>query len=63
MGILKNICAQKTLLLISHRLENLDFFDTIYVLEKGCIKEKGTYQELIGKSNSLFNNLRSIAKN
>lgn len=63
MGILKDICAQKTLLLISHRLENLEFFNTIYVLEKGCIKERGTYQELIGNPNSLFNNLRSIANN
>ncbi|KAM3127677.1 hypothetical protein pb186bvf_020220 [Paramecium bursaria] len=37
----------KTLMLISHRLENLQKFDMIYVLENGKIVENGTYKQLI----------------
>ena len=33
----------KTLMLISHRLENLQKFDLIHVLDNGKIVESGTY--------------------
>ena len=59
MALLKKICEKKTLLLISHRLESLDFFDRIYVLDKGRIVETGTYTSLSKNPVSLFNSLRS----
>ncbi len=43
----------KTLIIISHRLESIVNANRIYVLENGMIKESGTYDELI-QSKSLF---------
>lgn len=43
MNCLFKHIADKTLLLISHRLENLEHFDVIYVLANGTIIEYGTY--------------------
>jgi len=59
MNLLRKICQNKTLLLISHRLENLDFFDRIHVLEKGQIKESGTFETLSKEPLSLFNSLKT----
>ncbi|CAD8049904.1 unnamed protein product [Paramecium sonneborni] len=39
--------GNKTLLVITHRLENIQQYDRIAVLEKGEIVELGTYEELI----------------
>lgn len=36
----------KTLIIISHRLESISTANRIYVLDKGEIKESGTYEEL-----------------
>lgn len=33
----------KLLLVITHRLENIDKYDYIYVMDDGNIVEKGTY--------------------
>lgn len=43
----------KTLIIISHRLESIVNANRIYVLENGMIKESGTYDELIQRK-SLF---------
>lgn len=51
----KVIDKNKTLILISHRLENLKDFDIIYVMSEGKIIEKGTYFDLIQNTNSHFN--------
>ena len=36
--------ADRTLIVITHRLENLHKYDRIVVLEAGCIVEEGTIQ-------------------
>lgn len=61
--IMKNlfeITKNKTLIMISHRLDNLRNFDKIYVLNKGKIVECGNYTELSNNPNSYFNKLKSI---
>jgi ATP-binding cassette subfamily C (CFTR/MRP) protein 1 len=37
----------KTLLVITHRLENIERYDRIIVMEKGEIVEMGTYNDLL----------------
>lgn len=59
MGLLRRICKEKSLLLISHRLENLEFFDRVYVLKEGRIWETGNFKELNGNPGSLFNSLKA----
>lgn len=45
---LKNV----TLIIIAHRLSTLKKCDNIYVLEKGCIKDNGTYKDLEKRNES-----------
>eukprot|EP01017_Pseudomicrothorax_dubius_P049970 TRINITY_DN9376_c0_g1_i2.p1 TRINITY_DN9376_c0_g1~~TRINITY_DN9376_c0_g1_i2.p1 ORF type:complete len:202 (+),score=40.97 TRINITY_DN9376_c0_g1_i2:60-608(+) len=59
MQSLFELCKTKTLLMISHRLENLTYFDRIFVLENGEIVEEGDFSTLSGNPSSLFNRLRS----
>jgi ATP-binding cassette subfamily B protein len=46
---LSNAAAGRTAVTIAHRLSTIVKSDTIYVLEKGQIKEKGTHQQLLAK--------------
>ena len=53
-----NICKDKTLILISHRLYSTKMVDTIYYMEGGSLLESGSHDELIklnGKYASLYN--------
>lgn len=47
--------SNKTLILITHRVHSLKFFDTIYVMNDGEICEQGNYQQLKDDPNSFFN--------
>lgn len=47
MEVLKDLAKKKTVLLISHRLENVVDSDRIYVLDKGVVKEEGSHTELL----------------
>eukprot|EP01017_Pseudomicrothorax_dubius_P041631 TRINITY_DN6676_c0_g3_i6.p1 TRINITY_DN6676_c0_g3~~TRINITY_DN6676_c0_g3_i6.p1 ORF type:complete len:461 (+),score=99.06 TRINITY_DN6676_c0_g3_i6:151-1533(+) len=51
---------QKTVLMISHRLEKLRDFDRIFVLNKGEIVEEGSFDQLSSQPNSHFNKLRNL---
>lgn len=44
---IRELCAGRTVLLISHRFANVRSADRIYVLEGGRITESGTHDELI----------------
>jgi len=44
----------KTLLVITHRLENIDLFDRIVVMEKGRIVECGSIQQLRENKRGFF---------
>ena len=46
---LKQICKNRTVIIIAHRLSTLKDADAIMVVEKGSIAEYGTIQNLIDK--------------
>lgn len=52
--LLNHHAKDDTILLISHRLTNLDQMDQIVVMEEGQIVEKGTYEELIEQKGYLY---------
>ena len=47
MAVIHNMAQIKTVILISHRLENVVGSDKILLLDKGKIEESGTHSELI----------------
>lgn len=56
MGNLENIAAQRTMLIIAHRLSTVEKCDKIIVVDRGSIAEAGTHDELIAY-NGIYKNL------
>eukprot|EP01017_Pseudomicrothorax_dubius_P046449 TRINITY_DN8183_c0_g1_i2.p1 TRINITY_DN8183_c0_g1~~TRINITY_DN8183_c0_g1_i2.p1 ORF type:complete len:214 (+),score=57.18 TRINITY_DN8183_c0_g1_i2:41-643(+) len=52
--------GNKTVIMISHRLENLRSFDRIFVLDKGQLVEEGSFEKLSSNPESHFNLLRNL---
>lgn len=48
MRVIYNLAKSKTVILISHRLENVKGADKIYVMNEGKAEESGTHDELMG---------------
>ena len=44
---LKNLCAKKTTIIVSHRISTVKDADHIIVLDKGKIVQKGNHQNLL----------------
>lgn len=44
---LENLMHERTTLVIAHRLSTIEKVDWIIVMERGCIVEKGTHQQLL----------------
>lgn len=61
MDAIKSLSKEKTVLLISHRLENVVDSDRIYVLDEGAVKEQGSHQELLEK-NGVYERLYQAQK-
>jgi len=59
MEAVNNLDKNITIILIAHRLSTVKKCDMIYLLEKGEIKQKGTFQELI----QLSDHFKESAKN
>ena len=53
------LAAEKTVILISHRLANVVHADNIYVLEQGQLKESGTHEILL-YNNSAYEQLWNV---
>lgn len=51
-----NLAKTKTVILISHRLANVEKADNIYVLDKGSVVEYGKHEDLL-KKNGVYKNL------
>jgi ABC-type transport system involved in cytochrome bd biosynthesis fused ATPase/permease subunit len=49
MEVIHALAGQKTVILISHRLENVVQSDCIYVLQNGLVAESGTHHELLSQ--------------
>lgn len=53
--ILDNLMSNKTVIIISHRLQFLRICDTIYFIKDSKIMEKGTFNELLAKKGFFYN--------
>ncbi len=53
------LLADRTVLAIAHRLSTIKNAETILVLEDGCVVERGTHSELLGKD-GLYANLWGV---
>lgn len=68
MGIIEELAATKTIILISHKMGNVVNADRIYVLEKGRLVQEGSHLELIeeaGQYRKIYteqSNLENYAK-
>ncbi|MBE0340990.1 DUF454 family protein [Paenibacillus sp. 28ISP30-2] len=49
MEVIHALAGRKTIILISHRLENVVQSDRIYVLQNGLVAESGTHHELLSQ--------------
>ncbi|MGM3174181.1 heme ABC transporter ATP-binding protein/permease CydC [Dickeya lacustris] len=49
LALLREHCAEKTLLMITHRLSGLDSMDRVFVLDDGQLAEHGTHHELMAR--------------
>jgi ABC-type multidrug transport system fused ATPase/permease subunit len=50
LDAIQDFKGQKTLIMIAHRLKTIQNCDQIFMMEKGCVIDCGTYQELIEKN-------------
>ena len=50
MEAVQNIGKEITIIMIAHRLSTVKECDTIFLLEKGKIKQQGTFKELVKNS-------------
>lgn len=65
MEVIKNLKSSKTVLLISHRLENVRMSDAIFVLDNQSMIESGTHEELYEKDGmyaSLYKQQESLMR-
>lgn len=51
---LKELGAERSMIVIAHRLSTVQDADCIYVLEQGRVVEKGSHDELISKPNGRY---------
>jgi ATP-binding cassette subfamily C protein CydD len=66
MNALHNLASGRTVLLLTHRLSNIELTDRILVLENGKIIEHGTYTELMstnGKFQQIINRAKGVKRN
>lgn len=56
---IERIASETTLVVVAHRLSTIANADYVYVLENGCIKEKGSYDDLIMQRGLFYNMVKS----
>lgn len=49
MDVIRSLAGRKTVILISHRLANVEQSDRIYMISGGVVEEQGTHLELMGR--------------
>ena len=57
LRLLLQHCADKTLIMVTHRLTAIEQFDQICVIDDAKLIEQGNYSELISKENGFFKRL------
>ena len=56
---IEKIANETTLIVIAHRLSTIAAADYVYLLENGCIKEKGSYNDIIMQRGLFYNMVES----
>jgi len=56
---LKNMKAQRTTLLVAHRISSIRHADEIIVMDQGKIIERGTHKELVGRKGHYYEVLKN----
>ena len=56
---IEKIASETTLVVIAHRLSTIAAADYVYLLENGCIKEKGSYDDIIMQRGLFYNMVKS----
>ena len=56
MDAVNNLSKSITIIIIAHRLSTLKKCDKIFLLEKGEIKDQGTFDELIKINENFYKN-------
>ncbi|ELY3456381.1 cysteine/glutathione ABC transporter ATP-binding protein/permease CydC [Cronobacter sakazakii] len=54
LALVKEVAAQKTLLMVTHRLQGLTAFDRIIVMDNGQITEQGSHKELLAQQGRYY---------
>ncbi|ELY3760683.1 cysteine/glutathione ABC transporter ATP-binding protein/permease CydC [Cronobacter universalis] len=54
LTLVKEVAAQKTLLMVTHRLQGLTAFDRIIVMDNGQITEQGSHKELLAQQGRYY---------
>ena len=54
LALLKEKCADKTLIVITHRMQGLEEMDNICVMDSGKIVEQGTHQALLDRQGQYY---------
>jgi ATP-binding cassette subfamily C protein CydC len=54
------LCAERTLVMISHHLQTAALFDRVVILDRGRVLEQGTPQALAANPDSRFNQLAAV---
>ena len=57
---LSRLLADKTVLVIAHRMRTVEAADKIVVLDHGVVAEQGTPEELLGKENGIFRHMTQL---
>lgn len=60
LNLLLQHCANKTLIMVTHRLTGLEYFDKICVMDNAQLIEQGTYQQLLQQKGIFFDLLNRI---
>lgn len=61
LALLRKVAQGKTLIMVTHRLRGLAYFDRICVMDSGQIIEQGNHQELVSKQGRYWTFLQRFA--
>jgi subfamily B ATP-binding cassette protein HlyB/CyaB len=57
---MRQICSERTVLIIAHRLSAVRDADRIIVMERGQIAEQGSHAELLRNPTGIYNHLYQL---